>query len=96
MFKGKYGAKLEFPEGWGDSNQKAFSGRDMDISLNNTIAKVFLAAVKTCTRISEKGPAQPRLAWFMLYQAGSHLGEMSASPPHAFYPHNLQLVFRKS
>ena len=22
ILKGKYGAKLEFPEGWGDSNQK--------------------------------------------------------------------------
>ncbi len=36
-FKGEYGAKLEFPDGWMDSNQKAFHGRGMDIFWNNTV-----------------------------------------------------------
>ena len=41
--KGKYGAYLEFPEGWGDSNQKPFCGRGMDIFWNNTFAyKLFM------------------------------------------------------
>ena len=37
FLEGTYGALLEIPEGWGDSNQKAFRGRGMDIFWNNTI-----------------------------------------------------------
>ncbi len=39
ILKGKYGAQLEFPDGWGDSNQKAYGGRGIDIFWNNTIQK---------------------------------------------------------
>ncbi len=37
IFKGKYGAELEFSDGREDSNQKTFHGRGMDIFWNNTI-----------------------------------------------------------
>jgi len=36
-FKGKYGTKMEFPEGVGGFKQKAFRERGMDIFWNNTI-----------------------------------------------------------
>ena len=37
ILKGMYWAKLEFPDRWGDSNQKTFQGRGMDILWNNTL-----------------------------------------------------------
>jgi len=38
IFKGKYGANLESPGGWGGgSNQKTIHGGGMDIFWNNTI-----------------------------------------------------------
>ena len=36
MFKGKYEAKLEFPEGWGCKPPKTIHGRGIDVSWNNT------------------------------------------------------------
>jgi len=45
IFKGKYEAKLEFPEGWGSgggaSKQKNIHGGGMDILWNNTMLKCF-------------------------------------------------------
>ena len=38
----RYRAKLESPEGWGDSNQKAFHGRGMDIFWNDTFHLSFI------------------------------------------------------
>jgi len=38
IFKGKYEPKLEFPEGWGGSNQKTLRGGSVDIFWNNTLA----------------------------------------------------------
>ena len=43
ILKGKYEAYLEFPEGWGDSNQKTFCGRGMDIFWNNTLENSILS-----------------------------------------------------
>ena len=37
ILKGKYGAYVEIPEGWGGLNQETFRGRGMDILWNNTL-----------------------------------------------------------
>ena len=45
FLKEKYGAKLEIPEGWGDSNQKTFRGRGMDIFWNYTMLYINFVAM---------------------------------------------------
>ncbi len=45
IFKEKYRAYLEFPEGWGDSNQ----GRSMDIFWNNTFLNYEKDLPCSCT-----------------------------------------------
>ena len=47
-FKGKYEAKLEFPEGCGCSNQKTLREGSMDIFWTNTSAERFSLKFHSC------------------------------------------------
>jgi len=56
-FKGKYEAKLEFPEGWGGPNQKTLHGGIMDFFLeqhNTGFTVQIVISISTCTSIAKR------------------------------------------